>query len=251
MRVASTPRHSASSGFTILELLIASALLSVLLVTTWACYATASRSMASVMGRFDAFMKVIFLRRTFITAVQGITPYEQANPKANFKGDGHKLSFTTLSAPFSIPSTEKAPTSQVNWVEFGSSGAGERYILAHPYYFLTDTVAKEKGKKEPLPNVKSWEFDYYDGSTWNSAWDFSLKRALPRMVRVKYTIAGDTGDVDDVVTVGLRQTADPARKTMQQANPFLGAPPLTPVPSGQTAPGIAAGTPPPVPGGMQ
>ncbi|MBI4866286.1 MAG: prepilin-type N-terminal cleavage/methylation domain-containing protein [Candidatus Wallbacteria bacterium] len=239
--------RDARRGFTILELLIASALLSVLLVTTWACYATASRSMARVMGRFDVFMRIIFLRRSFITAVQGITPYEQTNRKANFKGEGRKLSFTTLSAPFTIPSTEKAPASQVTWVEFAQTSRDEHYILAHPYYFLTDSSPKEKGVQELLPAVKKWEFDYHDGSTWNSAWDFSLKKSLPRLVRVKYTVGGDNGDVDDTVTVAIRVTADPARRTMQQQNPFAGAQVPPPVPAGQVPPGAMVPPPSPYP----
>ncbi|MBI4871114.1 MAG: hypothetical protein HY814_06065, partial [Candidatus Riflebacteria bacterium] len=229
------------SGFTILELLISTALLTTLLVTTWACYATASRSMNRVMGRFDVFLKVIHFRRGFINSVQGASPYPQvANTKADFKGESRKLAFTTLSTPFPLPTSPPVPISPIAWVEFGTTPGGKHTVSAHPYYFLSSDLSKDKADRIVLEDVKKWEFGYYDGSSWSTAWDYSLKRKLPRQVRVKYTLTGERREVEDVITVSIAQEAEPQRSQgtnlFQSGQAGVGGPGNQPVPNPSGAP---------------
>ncbi len=222
-------------GFTILELLISSALLSVLLLVTWGTYITASRSMNSVMGRFEIFFKVISFRRAFIRSVEGVSPYPQfGNSKANFKGTATKLSFTTLSAPFPSTTSETVRISELRWVTFDKSPAGGHFIKQDPYFFLTDRSTKKNVAKKEFPELQKWKFQYHDGKSWSSAWDYSLKRKLPKQIRIKYTIKSEERGVEDLITVAIAQEAEPFRAN--GANPFAGTPPPTQGQPGQQSP---------------
>ncbi|MDP2980630.1 MAG: type II secretion system protein GspJ [Candidatus Omnitrophota bacterium] len=167
-------------GFTLVEVLIALAILAMIVVSTFTIFRSASKSWQKGETRSERYQNA----RNAIYRIS--TEISQAvinsNSLCKFTGDKNKVSF------ISFVSTESG-VFELGELEFWLDGAG-RLLMRNddvdPDYDFT-TYDHSDVLSE---NVSELEFSYFDGAVWTDAWnsDQALGVGLPKAVKIKIKI---------------------------------------------------------------
>ncbi len=167
-------------GFTLVEVLIALAILAMIVVSTFTIFRSASKSWQKGETRSERYQNA----RNAIYRIS--TEISQAvinsNSLCKFTGDKNKVSF------ISFVSTESGAF-ELGELEFWLDGAG-RLLMRNddvdPDYDFT-TYDHSDVLSE---NVSELEFSYFDGAVWTDAWnsDQALGVGLPKAVKIKIKI---------------------------------------------------------------
>ncbi len=167
-------------GFTLVEVLIALAILAMIVVSTFTIFRSASKSWQKGETRSERYQNA----RNAIYRIS--TEISQAvinsNSLCKFTGDKNKVSF------ISFVSTESG-VFELGELEFWLDGAG-RLLMRNddvdPDYDFT-TYDHSDVLSE---NVSELEFSYFDGAVWTDAWntDQALGIGLPKAVKIKIKI---------------------------------------------------------------
>jgi len=167
-------------GFTLVEVLIALAILAMIVVSTFTIFRSASKSWQKGETRSERYQNA----RNAIYRIS--TEISQAvinsNSLCKFTGDKNKVSF------ISFVSTESGAF-ELGELEFWLDGAG-RLLMRNddvdPDYDFT-TYDHSDVLSE---NVSELEFSYFDGAVWTDAWntDQALGIGLPKAVKIKIKI---------------------------------------------------------------
>jgi general secretion pathway protein J len=173
-------RRAEGRGFTLVEVLIALAILAMIVVSTFTIFRSASKSWQKGETRSERYQNA----RNAIYRIS--TEISQAvinsNPLCKFTGDKNKVSF------ISFVSTESGAF-ELGELEFWLDGAG-RFLMRNddvdPDYDFT-TYDHSDVLSE---NVSELEFSYFDGAVWTDAWntDQALGIGLPKAVKIKIKI---------------------------------------------------------------
>jgi len=178
-----------SRGFTLVEILIALAILAMIVVSTFTIFSSASKSWQKGETRSERYQNA----RNSIYRIS--TEISQAvinsNPLCKFTGDKNKVSFV------SFVSTESG-VFELSELEFWLDGA-KRLLMRNddvdPDYDFT-TYDHSDVLSE---NVSELEFSYFDGSIWTETWNsdqvldigspsLTGKAGLPKAVKVKIKV---------------------------------------------------------------
>ncbi len=192
-------RLNNDSGFTLLELLLAVAIMSALLVGLYTAFFSVSGSQMRVESELEhtrqirRFMDVVSteLRSSF---------YKKTNERTLFESEifgrrGKELSslgFTWFGYP--IIGKGRSPASELvavrYYVEQGTGdgeGASDTGVLFkarwNPY-----GEEKEGYAAMVLENVESFALSFFDGKQWVKGWDASRENKLPAAVKIELTL---------------------------------------------------------------
>ena len=167
-------------AFTLVEVLIALAILAMIVVSTFTIFRSASKSWQKGETRSERYQNA----RNAIYKIS--TEISQAvinsNPLCKFTGDKNKVSF------ISFVSTESG-VFELSELEFWLDGA-KRLLMRNddvdPDYDFT-TYDHSDVLSE---NVSELEFSYFDGAVWTDTWnsDQALGVGLPKAVKVKIRV---------------------------------------------------------------
>jgi general secretion pathway protein J len=195
--------RSHSKGFTLLEVLIAVAIMAGIVTVIYASFSTASRNVAQAEARRDA----ADLARTLLTKLSNDISnayYNQFMKETFFYG---KKSGADQDAP---RFDTIALTTLTNWRKPNSKESdlwevGYRFeekpeknsavlIRKEKREFGTDNTPLEGGIDYALTErVKGLRLRYYDGSMWTDDWDNTSQRSLQLPKAVEITLALDDG----------------------------------------------------------
>ena len=167
-------------AFTLVEVLIALAILAMIVVSTFTIFRSASKSWQKGETRSERYQNA----RNAIYKIS--TEISQAvinsNPLCKFTGDKNKVSF------ISFVSTESG-VFELSELEFWLDGA-KRLLMRNddvdPDYDFT-TYDHSDVLSE---NVSELEFSYFDGAVWTDVWnsDQALGVGLPKAVKIKIRV---------------------------------------------------------------
>ena len=241
-------------GVTLIEMLLAVLLFSLLMTLVYGSYVYAARTISRCQDGYEPFRDGIKLQKVLSRLLASASAAKQKNTKATFEGDETRISFTTLNRQGFDPE-HPWPLAYVRVTGVKDEGLT---ILTHPTWFLSDKEDASTGAKLTFPTVTEVRFEYRDGRDWVREWDATKKGKLPGGVRASIKLAGPkTAALSMLVQVPLYAQPDlpivgaaivggqplPGQPgfTPQLAPPGFGQPPVfgSPPPPGPFAPGNA------------
>lgn len=196
-------------GFTLLEVLLALALLAVIGTTLYSTYFTVFRGRETTVAGMDerrALRSTLDLLRRELSS----TRYRRDNARLafvvedrdHFGKPASRLSFATI-AP---PSAGGQPVSDQLAVEYGVIVKDERMILARSAQDLFHT-------DKPLRYPQMDEIEGFlvecspDGTNWVKSWDTAINAGLPRAVRVTLQLREGGQTVSYTALATIRMSA--------------------------------------------
>lgn len=185
--------NNGNKGFTLLEVLIAVALLGILATALYSSYfgliTARDKTVSGMESRRELGATLDLIRREVASAV-----YSRSDKKLrfivedrdNFGLPASSLELTTLTPPF-----------QDNRGESGVINTVYRLAEKPPKRMLTrqekDSFSQEKtvAAYPQMEHIHSFLIECYDGSKWVKSWDTSINGMLPKTVRVTIQVLED------------------------------------------------------------
>ena len=169
-----------SKGFTLVEILVALAILAMIVASTFTIFRSASKSWQKGETRRERYQNArIAISRMGAEISHAVI---NSNPLCRFTGDKNKLSFV------SFVSTD-AGVFELSEVEYWLDSA-KRLLIRNdeidPDYDFTTY-----GHSDILSdNIRELEFSYFDGLVWQDAWnpDRTSGFGLPKAVKIKIKV---------------------------------------------------------------
>lgn len=172
-------------GFTLVELIIALAIVGALLVVAFGGLRVAIASWRRGDERMEAQQHTRSLTLTLARALSAAYPYRDARregetPVALFRGDASHIEFVTHASPFPAP-IPVAFTAVV--IELVSDGERRglvvrQRILPNREPFTDAVVALED------PAITTLQLSYLGDGGWRPEWDAEAEGALPRAIKL-------------------------------------------------------------------
>jgi general secretion pathway protein J len=171
-----------TTGFTLLEMLVALALVSTITAMVYGSFAATGRSL-DLYGRRMACGDRTLLVLRLLSRQLRCAYLPTAAATEPFAAGGQTLSFITT-AGVNTASSQPAALSRI--VYRYDPGAGTLSICGVPCVYGA-SPAQDPGNWRPLlSGVRSMDFQFYDGRQWQSGW--SDIKTLPAAVQIALTV---------------------------------------------------------------
>ena len=196
-----------TSGFTLLELLIALSIVGVLLAIAFGGLRTGIMAWTRGEDRAEVQQRARGLSQILVRAVGGAYPYQGVIADAGqkrifFNGAGQRLEFVTQTPalPSGVPAAFTAVGIALEDDAQGRALVVRQRILPNREPFKDATVALRD------PTVQGLELRYLSAEgSWTDSWDASTEKKLPSAIRIRVsTVRGDRLEPSPPVTVSLR-----------------------------------------------
>ncbi len=170
-------------GFTLVEILIAVAIASLILTIIYRSYATSIDTMNYTREKMDAFS---IIRLTLSRMNEEITSsfFAEDSKVAVFSGGEGKIDFVSSSHERIFKDSREYDLSEIGYFTEPEE-EGERLSLWRREDRTPDDDVLEGGEREKIiDGLEGLEFKYYDGKEWLSEWDSKEERGLPQAVGI-------------------------------------------------------------------
>ena len=169
-----------SRAFTLLEVLLSMAIFSMVVIGIYNSQQFVVRAIAVSRRGYDPYRDLLRLERILPGLLMSASAGSQRNEKAIFRGEKHRLVFTTLNdLQFSEGS------SPLQYVSVELKDEGGLTLTRNPVRFLYEETDDEADSITTFPTVSSFEIDYYDEQDRFSEWDARKKGTLPIALLLK------------------------------------------------------------------
>jgi len=193
-------------GFTLLELIIALAIVGALLAIAFGGLRVALAAWTQGEDRADAHQHLRGVSAVLGRAVGAAYPYRASaglspEPVLLFRGTEQRLELVTQAAPFppGIP------------VAFSAVGIGLESVAEGPALVVRQRILPNQDPFTEAPvmlrdaEISRLEFRYLNMTgTWQETWDGEAESGLPRAVRITVATRGGRGETTLALTVTLR-----------------------------------------------
>ena len=192
-----TTRHH--HGFTLVEILVALSILTIVLGVAYATYAASTKSVSrcrahisagrearALLGRMVREVRCTYMRAPETVETGGATEIlrEQRHPDFLGQDDSGNEEILQFLTPAGIGGPD-APTAGLNWVAYRfDEPSGTLYRREASIVEAPESLADEKDWWPVAQDVQSVELRYFDGNDWRDAWDSNERGELPRAVRI-------------------------------------------------------------------
>lgn len=192
-----------SKGFTLLEILIGIALLSVLVLTLYGSFFTVLRGQSAIDNELEMSRAATRFIDTFSREIHAAS-FKTNNPKTGFIGErveitgksADRLTFTTIIYP---TFREGSPSSDFLSIRYSVEEWPDKKLAL--YKEAWNPYTGEGGiKAEVMDGIEGFEISYFNGKDWVKVWDASLEKGLPKAVRVRIEVK-DKGDIREFSTL--------------------------------------------------
>lgn len=194
--------HNSQLGFTLLEILIAMAILAILATLVYASFDSSMKVIDRVDQGSDVFRQArLVLTRVSEDLSMAYRPKGDISPDAIFIGRDavvagraqDSLRFTSLSHLRTLPDE---PASDFNLIEYSleldpeeETWALLRKEEANPY-----SLTESGGAVLLAEKIHSLDLRYFDGKTWVDDWDPAINQGLPWVVAIEIKFQEPGGD---------------------------------------------------------
>ena len=197
------PRTCSEAGFTLLEALLALALLSLMAAALYGTFFSLAKGSDAARGgmesRRELTVTLDMLRREIDAAL-----FARGNRRLRFVAEDRDifgkpastLDFTAIS----LPAGGDAPSSDLVAIRYRVMEKDKKLILvreAKGLHALADPVPYPQ-----MEEIEGFNVECYDGGKWVKSWDTSLNQGLPRAVRVTVRVK-EGGKVVDFSAVAF------------------------------------------------
>ncbi len=184
---------SSNKGFTLLEILIAVALLSILAAALYGSYFTILRARERVTDGMEA-RRELAGTLDLIRREVGASLYNRTDKRLRFVVEDRDhfgkpastLELTTVSPDRIAGSAD----SGIRAVRYRLVEKGKQQLLQRREQDLFFEAADAKGYPQ-MERISAFLVECYDGSKWVRSWDTTLNGTVPKMLRVTVTVDED------------------------------------------------------------
>jgi general secretion pathway protein J len=198
-----------SKGFTLVEILIAVAIASLILTIIYGSYASSIDTMNYTRKKMDTFS---LTRLTLSRMNEELTSsfFSEDSEEVMFSGEEGGLSFISSSHERIFKDSR-----EYNLVEIGyfteaaeeEASGSESLSLWRREDRTPDDDVLEGGEREKLmEGLEGVEFKYYDGEEWRSEWDSKEQSCLPQAVEVTLKFPGKEFSTIAFIPLGKRES---------------------------------------------
>jgi prepilin-type N-terminal cleavage/methylation domain-containing protein len=228
-------RRRNNPGFTLIEVLVALVMVTMIVSMVYGSYAATSRSLEVYDSRLGCSQRTQLVLRLMARQIRcAYAPVEPNNTEA--------ASPQTGTQPAPVENATRAGASQT-WIEKagavfrgdphdkrseileflttaalgGGSAAPQRLSYTRYRYDPADEtlwIDCAGGDKDDarqwqllLDGIKSLDFAFHDGKQWQPKWDYAHARGLPRAVRIDLTVVAENGrehHLETTASIGCR-----------------------------------------------
>ena len=170
-------------GFTLIEILIAVAIVSLILTIIYASYASSIDTMNYTREKMEALsMTRLILSRMSDELTSSF--FSKDSEDVMFSGQEGKIDFISSSHERIFKDSKEYDLSEIGYFTEAPE-EGESLCLWRREDRTPDDDVLEGGEKEKLmEGLEGTEFKYYDGEEWRLEWDSEEESGLPQAVRV-------------------------------------------------------------------
>ena len=201
-------RHDRARGFTLVELLIALAIVGALLAVAFGGLRVAVTSLARGEDRAEVHQHERGVAQILGRAIGAAYPYRASpgpapDPKVLFKGTETRLEFVTQAPPipFTIPVAFAAVV-----VALETEDTGDRALIVRERILPNQNPFTEASVVLRDPSVHSLTFRYLnEGGGWVDTWDAETENGLPRAIKISLAaVRGGRAETLGPLIVSLR-----------------------------------------------
>lgn len=181
-----------SSGFTLIEVLLALALSALLLTTVYWTYFSINRSIEAATEGHEAMDTGRSLIDLLKRDIRGITAGRFPLIATNEEIEGQKAG----TIDFATTAHLGPDTHQLTRVGYAlvQDTNGKKILIRRQTRNLRDEVVEFEMISELSKIVESFSLVFYDGTDWVDNWDSKAKGALPKHVRITLDISDRKGE---------------------------------------------------------
>ena len=178
------PAHFLTSkGFTLVEILIAVAIVSLILTIIYGSYASSIDTMNYTQEKMKVFSMI---RLTLSRMNEELTSsfFSEDGKDVMFSGEEGRIDFISSSHERIFKDSQEHDLSEIGYFTEAAE-EGESLCLWRREDKTPDDDVLEGGEQEQLmEGLKGIEFKYYDGEEWRDEWDSKEEACLPQAVKV-------------------------------------------------------------------
>jgi len=192
----SRPGVSGGNGFTLLEVMIAVTVTSIILMTVYGVFSSVSGAKERLEGEGEDFHRARVLFDRLGREIRGAY-YRNGGRGQVFAGGKDSLgrTFLTLSTTAATPMEQhQGGLARVHYLlreeSDGERGGFTLFRQESPPYLPAN---EDAGGYRMVSGIESLEFRFYQRGTWSDEWDADRMDTLPRMVEVSLVLRTDEG----------------------------------------------------------
>ncbi|OHD64124.1 MAG: hypothetical protein A2176_00580 [Spirochaetes bacterium RBG_13_51_14] len=198
-----TGRISNDSGFTLIEILVAMAIASIIMIMVYASYRSILDSIKRSTGHAE-FYENVNLAVSKIDQDLSNSYYNRYNKSICFVSEDEKgnsrLNFVTVNHnDYNFAGTLQTPVHMSDVKEVGyylrvdKNTQGLHNLIKREDYHYDDDPLGGGSENVLLPNVSSLKFEFHRGNDWEENWDSRQNNAFPRAVKTTMVVKNYQG----------------------------------------------------------
>lgn len=196
---AQNPNNKSISGFTLLELLIAVAIMSILLAAVYGSFFSVLISQSRIEDELERTKEIRRFLDIFSLEVQS-SFFKEGSASTRFTGEkkttrgkpSSDVAFTAFTYPIMM---NDYPVSDLMAVHYFTEETKDMKTTLYKEVWNPYT-GKGGFKTEVIEDVEGFEVSYFNGKQWASAWDSSMENKIPDAVKVNLFII-DRGEIKE------------------------------------------------------